>query len=353
VFQLPDDPHRHLQHLPQLWFEFRGLFMTLRTICTNVALDLGVAVPLPPIYGSSVPAAQRLFAQARRAAQALHRRANWSALVVEHTFTATGSSDFALPDDFAWLVADTVWERSRYWQMRGAMSAQEWQRYKSSIYGRSTIWRRWRVRLPSGASAGAPTTFSIDPPVSGVDTTSKFVFEYVSKNWCVSLPPGGLPEMTDEWTGDSDQAVLDEWLIELGTRWRTAHRLGLAYDEEKDEAEREEDKAIARDAGTAILNLVPSSRRDDFIGQYTLGAFPPASPPPPAPVTLIGPPRPIRLLAAPPGPLPVTQRAAAPVPAAGRVLNAPPPPPARVPAGVLRVLQPRRPRLYQPPMSDE
>ena len=354
--------------------------MSLQTICANVALDLGVAVPAGPVFGSTVPAAQRLFAQARRAAEALHRRAPWSALVVEHEFTASGSSsgsapgDFALPEDFAWMVSDTLWERSRYWALRGAMSPQKWQLYKSSIFGRATIWRRWRVRLPSGAAAGAATQFSIDPPIAAGDTTSKFVFEYVSKNWCVSQPPGGPTAMADHWTGDNDQSVLDEWLIELGTRWRVLRRLGLAYDEDKDEAEREEDKAIARDAGTAILDLVPAARRDDFIGQYTLGAFPPVPAPPlaqmAAAATIVGPPASRLLLAPPPAaPLPLTRRPdllpqrRPPNGADGgadrdgaflaprRRPSAPMGP--SVPAGVLAPLEPRRPRLYQPPMSDE
>jgi hypothetical protein len=262
--------------------------MTLLTICQSVAADIGVTMPRPPMFGSQVPVAQRMFAQARRAAQSLYRRAPWVELVTEYTFTASGVSDYPLPADFGWMVDDTLWERSRYWQLRGAMSPQKWQLYKSSIYGRATIWRRWRIRLPSGSGAGTSPTFSIDPQISSTDDTSSFVFEYVSKNWCISNIAGVPQAMASDWTSDNDDSVLDEWLIELDTRWRMLRRLGLAYDDDQDEAEREIDKAVARNGGGAILDLVPAHKRDDFIGQYTLGAFPPV-PPPDAPAMIAGP----------------------------------------------------------------
>ena len=269
--------------------------MTLLSICQSVAADLGVNLPRPPVFGSQAPAAQRLYAQARRAAQSLYRRAPWVELITEHVFTASGVSDYPLPDDFGWMVDDTLWERSRYWALRGSMSPQKWQLYKSSIYGRATIWRRWRIRIPSGSGAGAAPMFSIDPQISATDNTSSFVFEYVSKNWCVSRVAGQAQTMASDWTSDNDDSVLDEWLIELGTRWRVMHRLGLDYADDQDEAEREIDKAVARNGGGAILDLVPAHKRDDFIGQYTLGAFPPVPPADPmaaiaAPRSRLGPP---------------------------------------------------------------
>jgi hypothetical protein len=271
--------------------------MTLLSLCQNVAYDLGVNAPVAPLFGSKVPVAQRLFAQARRAAQSVYRRAPWVALTIEYTFTADGVSDYPLPGDFGRMINDTLWERSRYWALRGSMSPQQWQRYKSSIYGRATIWRRWRIRVPSGDGAGTPATFSIDPPIPATDFTSSFVFEYVSKNWCVSQAAGQPQTMASDWTSDNDTAVIDEWLIELETRWRMMRRLGFAYDEDQDEANREIDKAIARDGGTATLDMVPAYKRDDFIGQYTLGAFPPV--PPSGSTDTVGT-APIRLGPAPP-----------------------------------------------------
>jgi hypothetical protein len=253
--------------------------MTLASICANVAQDVGIAEPVPPIFGSKSPAAKRLVQQARRALWALVRRAAWAPLVIEYEFTADGASDYPLPPDFMAVINDTAWERTRYWALRGALSPQQWQRYRSSIYGRATIWRRWRIRVPSGEGAGSPTMFSIDPQVASTDHTSQFVFEYRSSH-AVRHPDGS---MGPDWSNDSDTAVISEVLIELGTRWRMLRRMGLAYDEEKDEYDREVDKAVARSGGMMTLQLVPFYR-EDFIGQYSLGAFPPSPPPLPAPL---------------------------------------------------------------------
>jgi hypothetical protein len=254
--------------------------MSLATICINVANDLGIDEPTRPLWGSKLPTAKRLIAQARRAAWSLHRRGLWANTVIEHEFTAAGASDHPLPPDFLRLINDTAWERSRYWAMRGALGAQAWQLYRSSIYGRATMWRRFRIHVPAGQAVGTPVSFSIDPNVSAEDHSSRFVFEYQSA-WYIRRPDGTIAA---DWTGDDDTALRDEVMIELGTRWRMLRRMGLAYDEEKEEYEREVDKLVAFNGGTQTLNLVPAVKRDDFIGQYSLGAVPPVPAPalPPA-----------------------------------------------------------------------
>jgi hypothetical protein len=249
--------------------------MSLQSICLNVVDDLGIDIPATPLWGSKQPTARRVIAQARRAHWELLRRTAWAATVVEHEFTANGQSNYPFPPDFYKIINDTVWERTRYWQMRGALSPQQWQLYRSSIYGRATLWRRWRVRVPEGQAVGSAAVFEVDPRVAATDTTSKFVYEYQSA-WAIRQ--GGSGTMVPDWTGDSDVSLLDESLVELGTRWRMARRIGLAYDEEKDEYERAVDRQVARDGGTASLSLVPWSRWDDWIGQYTLAAFPPVGP---------------------------------------------------------------------------
>lgn len=272
---------------------------------------------------------------ARREGNNLSTRANWVALVVEHVFVANGTSDYLLPPDFRSLIGNTMWDRSRFWRMRGAMTPQQWQMYKSSIIGRATIERRWRLRIPSGKTAGSVAQFEIDPPIT--DTSAIFVYEYVSDNWCRSatllsaegavpdapgvgyrigdtlilsggtfstsavgvvtayanstlgsigtleivtpgvytVPPsnpvavsGGmgsgatftvsfLGATQPDWVADSDTALLDEDLMELGVLWRTMRRIGIAYDEEQSEYENQVRQSIARDGGTANLNLAP------------------------------------------------------------------------------------------------
>jgi hypothetical protein len=327
----------------------------LLQICQNAANDAGVTIPAA-IINNFDPAAARLLQMARREARGLAERVNWTALTVENVFIANGTSDYLLPPDYRSIVNDTLWDRSRFWRMRGALSPQQWQMYKSSVIGRASIERRWRIRLPAGDPGGAAVQFEIDPPITG-DVTSTFVYEYVSKNWCASTTlkqaanaalvtggtnyavgdtitlaggtstapailtvihaPGGIissnapgtpitpVEVTTpgnytavpanpvsqlstsgsgsgatftmmwgnltqpDWTADTDVPLLDDDVIELGIIWRLLRRLGLAYDEEKDEYDRRADLLIARDGGTATLDLAPVDRYA-LIGPYNL-----------------------------------------------------------------------------------
>lgn len=171
-----------------------------------------------------------------------------------------GQGDYALPSDFQRLVDGTLWDRSRFWQMRGAMTPQQWQLYKSSPIGRASIQRRWRIRVPSGSGAGVAPKFSIDPVPS--DNGSLLVFEYVSNAWCKSA--SGTAQTS--WQADTDVGILDEYLMRLGIRWRMLRRLGMSYDDERDEYEREVDKALGSDGGAAIIDMTPDT------GTYLLNA---------------------------------------------------------------------------------
>lgn len=163
------------------------------------------------------------------------------------TFTF-GQSDYPLPAGFQRPVDGTFWDRSRYWQMRGPQSPQEWQVYKSSVIGQASVQRRFRFR-----QEGGQTRLSIDPVPT--DNGSALVFEFVSNAWCQS--EAGTPQTL--WEADTDTGILDEFLMTLGVRYRMLRRLGLSYSEELDEYDKQVRKAMAVDGGAAILSIVPST----------------------------------------------------------------------------------------------
>ena len=169
-----------------------------------------------------------------------------------------GQSDYLLPSDFQRPIDNTMWDRGRFWSMRGPQSPQQWQLYKSSVIGRASIQRRFRFRREGGNMV-----FSIDPVPT--DNLTPLVFEYVSNAWCQSS--GGTPQSL--WQADADTGILDEDLLMLGTRWRVYARLGFPYQSELDEYEREVSKAMASDGGAAILDLAPPDRLT-LIGPWNL-----------------------------------------------------------------------------------
>jgi len=169
-----------------------------------------------------------------------------------------GQSDYVLPADFQRPVDNTFWDRSRFWSMRGPQSPQQWQIYKSSVIGYASIQRRYRFRRANWLSTetgvvGSPI-LSIDPVP--FDNGSMLVFEYVSNGWCQST----TGTLQTAWAADTDTGVLDEYLLQLGLLWRFLRRLGLSYNEEMDDYEREADKAVATDGGSAILDMTPNEQ---------------------------------------------------------------------------------------------
>lgn len=169
-------------------------------------------------------------------------------------------SDYALPSDYRRMVDGTLWDRTRFWQMRGAMSPQSWQLFKSSPIGRASIQRRWRIRLGSTLTAGSTPVFSIDPVPT--DNGSTLVFEYVSNAWCQSS--GGTAQTS--WMADTDTGILDEYLIRLGVKWRMMERLGIEFAAAKMEYDYELDRSMAADGGAAILDMAPNN--DTFLLNY-------------------------------------------------------------------------------------
>lgn len=155
----------------------------------------------------------------------------------------------SLPSDFKYQVDNTLWDRDAYWNLRGPLSQVEWQTYKSSVLGdTATVRRRFQYRS-NAATTDPEVKFYIDPKPSD-DAT--LVFEYVTTGWCKDATAGTV---NTEWQKDTDIPLLDDYLMRLGIIWRTLNRLGLAYEEELDEYDREVENAIGRDGGGRVLDL--------------------------------------------------------------------------------------------------
>ena len=223
--------------------------MTLLTICQSVADTIPVEKPTV-VYGSTNDTARLLVALAQKEGKILAKRHNWIALGKEHTFdTVNGTADYSLPSGYARLENNTVWDRANYWAMRGPLSPQAWQAYKSSVLGDTvTVRKRYRIRDVSGT-----VKFSIDPTPTSAEA---LVYEYISDQWCQSS--GGTAQSA--WAADTDTGILDEDLTALGVLWRALKRLGMEYADERVEYEREVEKAIARDGGAPILSVAHRDR---------------------------------------------------------------------------------------------
>src|SRR5919108_5918930 len=120
--------------------------MTLLSICQGVTNDIGISKPTT-IISNTEETARRLLGAAQAAGKSLAKAHNWLALVTEYTFSTVDSTeDYDLPSDFSHLENQTLWDRTNFEEMRGPLSAQQWQEYKSSILASTvTTWKKYRI----------------------------------------------------------------------------------------------------------------------------------------------------------------------------------------------------------------
>lgn len=211
--------------------------MSLLTICQSVARDCGFSVP-STIIGNGDDTAAMLLALANKSGKSLAGY-SWQALQKEYTFpTVASTASYAIPADYGWIENDTVWDRTNLWAMRGSLSPQEWQVYKSGI---SSTTPRSRFRVKGNL-------IFIDPTPSAVVTVA---LEYVSDKWAWD----GAATYANNFVTDAYLSLIDEFLIELDVSWRFLERKGLAYAEAKADAEEQIWLALGQDQPHNSVNL--------------------------------------------------------------------------------------------------
>lgn len=216
--------------------------MTALSIVSNVAAGIGLTAPAA-VFASTDPAIIQLRTLMNQEGQELARGAifdhAWTVLITEKTFTTTAAAIQAssVATDFGWYINDTFWNRTTQQVVRGPMTAEEWQRQQAI----STTGMYPYFRFRGGSLLIYPT------PTAGQTAA----YEYVSKNWAQTSASVGLAAMT----ADTDTAILEERLIELGLRWRYLKSKGLDYAEDYRTYQLEVGKAIARDGGRKTLSL--------------------------------------------------------------------------------------------------
>ena len=178
--------------------------MTLLTIAKSAAINVGAAVPVSVLAGSSADNI-KLIEYSQETAIELARRVDWSALRTVTTITGTGSNDdFDLPAGFARLTSGLSVTVGGV-PIRGGVSQDEW-RSLTPIVGTPRYYR-----LSGDAISFYPY------PTDGLEIS----LSWQTKNWCSS---GG-----EIWADDSDTALVPEDLIVKGTIWRWKRQMGANF----------------------------------------------------------------------------------------------------------------------------
>lgn len=207
--------------------------MALLDLVQRVCDEVGLPRPVT-VASATDQLARQLYSLANAELEELSKRFDWPSLTREYVFpTVVGEAQYALPGDYRKFLANTIYDSTRFYHMRGSLSADEWQRVKAMNLGSLSC---ARVRI-----YGNPLKLNVLPTPTSVESV---VFEYLSKNFAVNA--AGVEQL--RFSNDDDTSLIDEGLIRMGLKWRIKHAKGLEFSADLAEYE----AVVAREFAAAL-----------------------------------------------------------------------------------------------------
>ena len=225
---------------------------TALTIAQRVAAMVGFQVP-STLRNVRDPNSSQMLALLNRSGQVLARKRGpfgegWAELTRQHLLeTVAGQADYALPQGFANLITDSVWDRSTYREAPGPVTPQEWQRLKGGLVDTVALTPRYRVVLDEQTQT---VRFRLDPVPAGVE---ELAFEYVSRFW--ARESESSPISLERVEQDAHIPVFPSHLVELDLEWRVRKAQGLNYRTDIAEFEMERDRLFAQSVGLRDVQM--------------------------------------------------------------------------------------------------
>lgn len=217
----------------------------LLELCSAVARDSKTAVPNTIISNTELEAVQLLQA-ARSTMKDLLIQVDWEELQKEATITTAASdADYALPSDFNRIIDETAWNVTNNDPMIGVTTAREWQYLQNSSTSTSSVMDYYRIR--GGEILIYPTPASVET----------LVYEYIANTPIESS--GGTAQ--EDWLDDTDVPRVDDYLVELGIRWRFRKINGKPYQEDLTEYNDIARQRIMADGGRKKICAGPKRMR--------------------------------------------------------------------------------------------
>lgn len=196
--------------------------MPLLDVVQNVCDEVGLPRPAA-VAASSDQLARQMLALANASLKSISREFTWPELQREHSFpTVIAQAAYALPANYRKLISHTVFDATKFYQMKGSVSPQEWQYTKSLNLGTLS---RAKLRI-----YGNPLQIVILPTPAAVETV---VFEYTTKNF--AKDQANVEQL--QYTVDTDTSIVNEDLIRMDLKWRIKHAKGLEFSADLAEAQ--------------------------------------------------------------------------------------------------------------------
>jgi len=231
-------------------------FKSINDICNQVAIEVGIPKQ-EDVFASTDPASEQLVFLSNSAGYELIQNEAWEGLVREYVITTQEGDDgtYDLPDDFAYMINQTGWDRTNNVPMLGPLSAQEWQYLEGRDLVSQTIYASFRE---------VDNVFRLfpQPPPVGLDIH----FEYISRNWVLT---GGVPEaFADKVVGPGDIVLYEPILFERLLKVRFLEARGFDTTAAVQQLQTAFTSWTGKDKGAAVLNAGTGRRGFPYLDAY-------------------------------------------------------------------------------------
>lgn len=229
-------------------------FITANDILRRVAVEAGLEPSNNP-YSDPNTVYVQLKGLLDAAGQELVELYEWEVLRRAFTIvTVDATNEYDLPDDFAYMINQTGWDRSNHLPLGGPLTAQTWTYLQGRDLVNQTIYATFRL-------SGEKVQIFPDPPPPNLTLT----FEYISRNW---VREQGTDDPRDTVGAGSDFVLYDPILIVKFLKAKHLESKGFDASSARLEFENMFISRAGRDSGARILSAGGSNRGLPLIHPY-------------------------------------------------------------------------------------
>jgi hypothetical protein len=188
---------------------------TLLSIVQKAMARTGFRKP-SSVAGNASDETQTLLALANEAGELIADAFPWQYLQTEGSITlVTSDQDYALPTDFLFMTAQSMWNRTAQRPVTISLTSTEWQYYKGWL---AVAGLNLRARVQGDEIV-------IEQTITAAENGEQIFFEYRSKNWLTNS--GGTGKAA--FTLDTDICLHDEGLMVTCLKYLIKEQRGLDW----------------------------------------------------------------------------------------------------------------------------
>lgn len=233
-------------------------FTTANDVVNRAALESGL-VPSPDPFGDPDETFVQLAGLLNSAGQEMVELFPWQILLKDFSFVTTegDSGTYDLPEDFAYMVDQTGWDRSNENPLGGPLSSQQWAYLQGRNLNENTLYVSFQ--LAQGKLQLYP-----QPPPPEVEVA----FKYINRNWVVGDDQENTPK--DQITDGADIVLYDPILIIKFLKCKFLEAKGFDPTSARMEFENMMNSRTGKDTGAPILNSANSRGGFTYLSWYNI-----------------------------------------------------------------------------------